>query len=294
MIKVQSKYEQIYNFLMKEMEKSEIGDLLPCETALAEKLSVNRMTVAKVMSTLKSQGYVARKQGLGSTILKKPVKEIKGVISVLPGPGEGIKDAYFSTLMNAISSKCISQGFINTFTGCPKAGFQASFEYDTLNSLAGSGRYSGAVIIDTKTHHLAEWKEKFHYPSFPVVWIATNQKYSPDINCVDTDNRSAAIKLVEELYNRGYRKIAFISSMLDTAHRHERFAGYQEGLKNFGLEFNKDYVLCIEDHESTMKSGYKAAKILSEMKELPDAIFVAEYSALHGIKKFALEIKKSN
>lgn len=289
MIKAQSKYEQIYDFIIKTMEKSEIGELLPCETVLAEKLAVNRMTVSKVMSTLKSQGYVARKQGQGSTILKKPVKEVKGIISVLPGPDASIKDEYFSTLMHTVSRQSISNGYINTFTGCPEPGFRASFDYDTLNSLAGSGRYSGAIVIDTKMHNLAEWKEKFQYPSFPVVWIAMNHRYNPEINCVDTDNYNASIKVVEYLHSKGHRKIGFISSMIDTAHRRERFAGFQEGLKRFGLESKDEWMLRIEDMESTLHSGYRAAKILSEMKELPESFFIAEYHIMTGLKNFEKE-----
>lgn len=285
MIKIQSKFEQIYSFLMKEIEKKAIGSLIPCEAELSEKFSVNRMTVAKVMSALKSQGYIERKQGRGSTIIKKPAKEVPGIISLLPAPERSIDSPYFTTLIQTVSSECINNGFINICTGCPEAGPHTSFDYGMLNSLAGSGRYKGAIVIDTKTFHLEEWKEKFLYPGFPVVWCAMNHKYAPNFNCVDIDNRAASAKLVEILKAKGLKKIAFISSMIDTVHRRERFEGYQEAM---GKDFDEKYVFMIED-EHTTNSGYRAAEKIAGFNVQPEALFFGEPGALGGIKEFSVK-----
>ena len=281
-MKILSKYEQIHSFLMKEIEKKTIGELLPCETELSGKFSVNRMTVAKVMSALKSQGYIARKQGRGSTIVRKPVKEIPGIISVLPAPKESINSPYFTTLIQTVSNECINHDFINICTGCREAGPHTSFDYSMLNSLAGSGRYKGAVVIDTKTFHLEEWKEKFLYPEFPVVWCAMAPEYAPGFNCVNIDNKTASMRLMEIIKAKGFRKIAFLSSMIDTVHRRERFAGYKEAVGNF----DEKHVFMIDD-ESTRTSGFRAAEVLAGMKELPDALFIAEPAVMEGVREFS-------
>ena len=289
MLKALSKYEQIYDYLMSEMAKRDIGELLPCETDLAAKLHVNRMTVSKVMSALKSQGFIARKQGRGSTIIKKVQEEVKGLISVLPGTETNIKDSYFSTLMQVVSKECIDKGYVNTFTGCLTQGKDASFDYNTLNSLASSGQYVGAVILDSKTRHLKEWKANFKYNDFPVVWTAMPSELAQGMSSVDIDNRAAAVRLVEHLYAQGHRRIGFISTEIDSAHRRERYTGYREALERLNLRLDESLVI-IQDYEQA-ETGYKAAEKLARLNDLPDALFVAQHPVLQGIKKFEEEHK---
>jgi len=288
MLKIKSKYEQIYDFLMEEIEKRNIGDLLPCETAVANELAVNRMTVSKVMSALKTQGYIIRKQGRGSEIVKKRHSTAKGIIAVLPIAENKIHDNYFSTLIDVIIKKCISGGYINTFTGCPEPGSDASFDYNILNSLASKANYLGALVLDPKIKHVKEWEKYFQYKNFPVVWVAMEPQGGNGMSFVDIDNRTAALKLMEILYARGCRKIAFITSSLNTYHELTRFSAYKEALEQLGLGLDQNYIFT-EDSGTGLQRGYDTAQKLLQMPDPPDGFFVTGLSIIHGIRNFAKE-----
>lgn len=64
------------------------GTLLPTETELAAKYNVSRPTIAKVYNMLQKEGYVMKKQGIGTTVVYQggACKTTFGLL--LPGPGE--------------------------------------------------------------------------------------------------------------------------------------------------------------------------------------------------------------
>lgn len=64
------------------------GTLLPTETELAARYNVSRPTIAKVYNTLQEEGYVLKKQGVGTTVIyqEKTRKTTFGLL--LPGSGE--------------------------------------------------------------------------------------------------------------------------------------------------------------------------------------------------------------
>ena len=285
----QSKHERIYKHLLALLKKGEIGGLLPTETEVAKELQVNRTSVSKALSALKSQGYISRKQGRGSTILKRCHEVVPGIISVLPGPAASIADDYFLSLMQTISLECIGKGYVNALTGCPAAKAEASFDYDALNSLAASGHHLGAIILDTKLKHPLEWREHFKYPAFPVVWLAMPPGYFEGMSSVDIDNRAAAAALVERLHDLGYRRIGYLSSQLDTMHRVERFEGYKQALAKLNLKLDAGLVLMEDEEESMLRCGHKLARRLAELRNPPEAFLVADYTLCHGIKMFEAE-----
>lgn len=285
---IQSKHDQIYDYLLAAVKRGEIGGLLPTEAEAADHLQVSRMSVSKAMSALKSQGYIARKQGRGSTILKQPGEEIPGIISVLPG-GPYEMGPYFTSLMQVIASECIAKGYLNVFTGCPTAKAAASFDYGAMNSLAASGRYLGAIVLDTKIKHPQEWAANFKHPSFPVVWLAMTPGYfNGMINSVDIDNRAAAMELVGHLHAKGRRRIGYISCQMGTTHLLERFEGYKQALAQLDLKFNEEDVFFEED-EFISECGYKIARRLAGLRNPPDAYLIADCGLCSGMKRFAAE-----
>ncbi|MFA6104341.1 MAG: LacI family DNA-binding transcriptional regulator [Victivallaceae bacterium] len=284
---IQSKHDQIYEYLMNCIKDGEIGTLLPKENEIAEKLNVNKMSVSKVMTVLKSHGYIERKQGRGSTISKHQDEGFKGIISVLPGPAWGL-DGYFAFLMQGVANECIRRGYVNVYTGCALEGQGSSFNYKTINSLISGGHYIGAVVIDTKAQHPLEWKDHVQRSDFPVVWLSMPPSYFGGLNSVDVDNRSAATALVEYLHSKGFKRIGYISGQPGTAHRIERYEGYKEALQKLGLPMDEKHVL-IETDEHLMECGYKIAKRLAELSTRPDAFLVADCNLCAGIKRFSAE-----
>lgn len=64
---------------IKELIISEdlvIGDLLPSEPELCEKLNISRSTVRQSLASLESEGYIVRRRGKGTYVSKPKVKRV--------------------------------------------------------------------------------------------------------------------------------------------------------------------------------------------------------------------------
>lgn len=64
------------------------GTFLPTETELAARYNVSRPTIAKVYNTLQKEGYVLKKQGIGTTVIYQGINHKTTFGLLLPGPGE--------------------------------------------------------------------------------------------------------------------------------------------------------------------------------------------------------------
>ena len=61
------------------------GTLLPTETELAARYNVSRPTIAKVYNTLQKEGYVLKKQGIGTTVIYQGINHKTTFGLLLPG-----------------------------------------------------------------------------------------------------------------------------------------------------------------------------------------------------------------
>lgn len=65
-----SRHEQISNWLRERIEEGtyETDEKLPSENELCKRFDVSRVTVRRALETLESEGYICRRQGLGSFV----------------------------------------------------------------------------------------------------------------------------------------------------------------------------------------------------------------------------------
>jgi len=64
------RHEQISDYLRRQIEEGAYGvdDKLPSENELGERFGVSRVTVRRALQTLEHEGYIYRRQGLGSFV----------------------------------------------------------------------------------------------------------------------------------------------------------------------------------------------------------------------------------
>ncbi len=75
-------YKQVYEILVKKLEKGEytIDDTLPTESEFQSIFGVSRITARKALEQLKKDGYVKRKRGIGTIVVrnsKEPKLKVK-------------------------------------------------------------------------------------------------------------------------------------------------------------------------------------------------------------------------
>lgn len=94
MATISKKADVIYQFLLQiiNSQKTSIGDLLPTEDDLKNRFNISRPTISKALDQLEHEGYIHRKQGVGTFVAQKKQqpqeKKSIGLLFPLFGKGE--------------------------------------------------------------------------------------------------------------------------------------------------------------------------------------------------------------
>lgn len=155
-------------------------------------------------------------------------------------------------------------------------------EIDVLRSLRQ--RYVDGMILcplRVTDRHL----EELDRAQAPVVVIGL----LPDGCAVDNvrvDSRPGVALAIQHLVDGGRRRIALVDGPIDTVPGASRYRGYQEGLRQAGLEEDADLVRFTE---FTVEDGAKAARDLLQLSSPPDAFFAANDLMALGVMQAARE-----
>ncbi|QCK14984.1 LacI family DNA-binding transcriptional regulator [Mangrovivirga cuniculi] len=113
-----------------------------------------------------------------------------------------------------------------------------------------------------------------------------------DVSSVVIDDYQGGYQATEHLAKQGYKKIAHLAGPLNLTLSKSRYAGYQQALKDYGLDYRRDYV--IECANGTIEEGYEKTKPLLDLRDKPDAVFAANdpaaIGALKAIKDSGLKV----
>jgi len=281
---IKSKFEQVYDSLLENMDKKfKVGDRLPTETELAELLSVNRMTVAKVMSVLKQEGYVKRGQGTGTFLIAKPQQTVAdGIITFLPYSIDMLHDPFFTPLANAVACEALRLGLVNSWVGGMD---DRKNDFTRLQSLCSDGKYQGVIITDPRVSVRESWREYFRGQAEPrSVWVGVSPKIEKSVNCVDTDQETGVFGGLEFLFAQGCRRIGFLSRAPDTYNRIERLRSYKDFHAYKKLVLDERQIVLIDHVQSMKEAGYAGFKRLAASELQMDAMLVADRGLLDGLQ----------
>jgi LacI family transcriptional regulator len=105
--------------------------------------------------------------------------------------------------------------------------------------------------------------------SFPLVFVDRSLR-GLDVESVEVDNLSVAVKTVRHLIDRGHRRIAVLKATLHASSIMDRVKGYEEAMAAAGLPTSPDLVVeCASDILAAQQGGSK----LLGLTPLPDAVF---------------------
>jgi GntR family transcriptional regulator len=94
-------HRQLFLVLHDEIARGAIapGDALPTEQALCDQFGVSRITVRRALADLVEQGYIERRQGVGSFVRQR------GLSDAVPAGGsymDGLRQAQFQTAIEVV------------------------------------------------------------------------------------------------------------------------------------------------------------------------------------------------
>ncbi len=118
--------------------------------------------------------------------------------------------------------------------------------------------------------------------SFP--WVACSE-FLPDadIPYVSIDHRQAAKDAVLYLLSRGHRNIGFVNSDERFIYAQQRRAGYEDALKEAGVDARADYIQSVGGVDYPL--GELAARRLLALEPRPTAIFAVSDTLAIGVMK---------
>ncbi|MDF1569781.1 MAG: LacI family DNA-binding transcriptional regulator [Spirochaetaceae bacterium] len=134
--------------------------------------------------------------------------------------------------------------------------------------------------------------ERLKSERVPVVQIYRKSAKST-ISTIAIDNESSGYKAASYLAGLGHRRIAHISTGMQTQSGHERWTGYQAALRDAGIEFDEDLVVVSDNNAA---AGSSAMKKLLNLPVPPTAVFACHdmmaIGAYEAIREAGLEIPK--
>lgn len=166
---------------------------------------------------------------------------------------------------------------------------------NTDNDLNKEGEYVNFLIqkgIDGIIFSTPEIKDKNikevmkARPDLPII-ILGSKISGVRVDEVLVDNYEGGYLAVEHLLKLGHEKIGFIAGQPDSYATIERQKGYKQALKDFGIEFNPNYLIL---DEFKITSGFNKGMEMLVNKDRPTAIFAGNDAIAVGVYKAAREL----
>ena len=117
----------------------------------------------------------------------------------------------------------------------------------------------------------------------PFVRVSSGKKNGEHFS-VSMNDRESSAEMTRYLASLGHKDIAFLTGHPKHDAVKNRFLGYQDGLRESGLEFSEDLV---EAGDNSIRSGEACATNLLERKKRPTAIFAANDDMAAGVVRVA-------
>ncbi len=137
--------------------------------------------------------------------------------------------------------------------------------------------------------HTEEWEHLEKLRNETSVVLIDRIFYSTDLPWVTSDNTQAANKLMSELLNLGYRRVAFLGGVPETHIHSMRYSGYQKALKRNSLRIDRKLVLF---KGYSMEAGEEMMEKLLERKVDFDAVFCVNNLVFFGAMKVVQKYEK--
>jgi LacI family transcriptional regulator len=237
---------------------------------------ISRQTREAVMKTADELGY---QPNFLATGLRKGRSGLIGVI--VPG----VHYSFFSTAIKGIEEQITAAGY-NVIIAQTRDKFD--LEKQQLEGLLRA-QVEGVIasLAAETTDHTA-----YRNLAMQIPLVLFDRTFPADNICeVTIDDFKGAVKAVEHLIDKGYKRIAHLAGYAHILPFGRRIEGYVTTLRRHSLDVKENYIFqCAPNKDE----GEQATEILLKMEQPPDAIFTASDYLAHGaikaIKKRGLNI----
>lgn len=259
---------QIKKVTIKDVAREAGVSIATVSKALNDLDVVHPDTKAHILKVAERLNYIPNISG--KTLKSGETKVIGLFITTIVGP-------YYNVLAEHIFKECEKYGYeLNIFISKNKQKIMSNI----LGKRVDGVILSNKLMTDQEIELLAKAK-------VPTVFL-DREMVNEKMSSVVFDSYQAGQLVTRYLINQGHRKIGYIRGYTELYDDSERFKGFLDTLKEFGLQFDEKYLLHGFFEE---EASYNATKsfIRSDL-ELPDAFIAAnDLSAFGCIKALQSE-----
>lgn len=199
---------------------------------------------------------------------------------LMPTSDPPFADPFFSEFMAGLGDELVSHNYDLLVSTAPPGAAERSIYQRWVQSR----RIDGLVLSRMR---LDDWRVQY-LSGAQIPFIAFGRTLQPlDFPNIEVDGRAGVRQLLAHLVERGRRRIAYISAPPDLTLQADRFAGYQDGLRDAGIAFDSSL---LAGGNLTRPGGYEAARRLLALAQPPTAIVCANDLTAIGAMRAAHEL----
>jgi LacI family transcriptional regulator len=236
---------------------------------------ISEETRQRVIQAAQDMGYVPNR---AARQLRR--KKADAIGYILPAETPRFADPFFSEFVAGLSDET------------------AFYPFDLLISIASpgekqeqnlyqswvQGRKADGLIL---THlHLYDWRVQYLVSQGVPFTALENSLDGFDFPNVEVDRKGGVAALMVHLVEGGFKRIACLGGSPDLKIQADQLAGYREGLKRTGCNYDPDLVI---ESNLTSDGGYQATRRLLSIPDPPDAIICINDETAFGVLHAAHE-----
>jgi LacI family transcriptional regulator len=230
--------------------------------------SVLERTRAKVLRAVSELNY---QPDLSARSLRSAKSYALGLVYDNPNP------YYVISVQNGVLSVCRETGYGLQIHPCDSSSPNLAEE---LSTLVRHARLAGLVLAPPMSERL-ELIQHLSVNKIPFVRIISAAEDPRDgYPCIFVDDRDAAYDITEHLIQLGHERIGFLWGGPEHRSSPERFKGYEDALKDYGIAADKKLIV---PGDYSFDDGFRGARKLFALKERPTAIFGSNDEIAAGV-----------
>jgi len=239
------------------------------ELDICRQFNISRTTVRHAISELVEEGLLVRYQGKGTFVRYKRSSAQKRLLSVIVCQHARVAGAYDLFVQGAIHAAA-SLNYEIMVSNSSHHSLAIMEQVLRLNEL----RTAGTIILPIQTgepnDNILDRVTAALKGADQKIVLADTYEPNSEFPTISSDNRKAMYDLTCHLIEKGYRKIAFLTSQsIETVV--EREEGFLQAIEEHGLEHPPHYKLDTVGHD-IQRQGYQEVDVFLAMREPPEAI----------------------
>ena len=186
-----------------------------------------------------------------------------------------VDNSFFSNLADS-AARCLSAlGYTSLILSSLNSAEQEKEHLKTLTEIGAKG-----ILC---VSGLSTLPEDLLPAGFPLVWLDRHPASDREIPLVANDDRAAMAQATEYLIGQGCRNILLMPGFLAEKSTSPRVLGYEEALKNHGIEPNPAYILHRAGKKSSETETEELVRDLMGRGVTVDAIITGSDRAAFGV-----------